>query len=83
MSQTTYRRQSEIERLSFVGASMLRFSNVTMIEQQNIQAPRENNVRSIEQVRKGGLPPLALPKFQLEQKLSGQRGQATLPDLFN
>ena len=38
MSQTTYRRQSEIERLSFVGASMLRFPNVTMIEQQNIQA---------------------------------------------
>ena|GEM_PF-127142 len=28
------------------------------------------------------MPPLALPKFQLEQFLSGQRGQATLPDLF-
>jgi len=43
MSQTTYRRQSEIERLSFVGASMLRFPKVTMIEQQNIQALDGNN----------------------------------------
>ena len=41
----------------------------------------KTNIR-IEQVGKGGLSPLAFPKFQAEQKLSGQRGQAKLPDLF-
>jgi len=35
-----------------------------------------------EQVGKGGLPPLALPNFNQRINRVGQRGQATLPDLF-